>query len=482
MVMSKTQRKQLHIRSDVVDKQRETIVTADSYCLPYTMGNISEEVRKVQDDCFTPVRTMLEHTLQSMGQEGIPAFVGYGVLTGLAQNGLIRAGVEMRAREMTGKWGKLVREGEGQSEVGIEKLQELEQELLRFKVREKFARAAAFCGYYGGMLLFIDTGEKDELLATPLTLSKETFSLESLKGFRVVEPFTVTPGYYNSVNPLKSDYYKPSVWYVQGIPVHESRFIYFSENKLPTLLRPAYNFFGLPLAQKVLDAVSHYTGCRESSARLLQKYSLTVFKTDMNDVLSGGWGQELDKRVDYFTQMRDNDGTVTIDKEREDLVVMTTSLAGVTDLVRQSMEYVAAMFNEPVTKMWGLSPAGFNTGDNDLRNHYDNIESLQKDIFGDALTKLLRVLQINKYGEIDDSIRFQFYSLSEDDESMMVSNNKLKAETDTILIDAGIISPEEARQRLIENPDSEYNNLEAYTSLEELSTEDDEQQKEVTIL
>ena len=209
---------------------------------------------------------------------------------------------------------------------------------------------------------------------------------------------------------------------------------------------------------------------------------LTVFKTDMNDVLSGGWGQELDKRVDYFTQMRDNDGTVTIDKEREDLVVMTTSLAGVTDLVRQSMEYVAAMFNEPVTKMWGLSPAGFNTGDNDLRNHYDNIESLQKDIFGDALTKLLRVLQINKYGEIDDSIRFQFYSLSEDDESMMVSNNKLKAETDTILIDAGIISPEEARQRLIENPDSEYNNLEAYTSLEELSTEDDEQQKEVTIL
>ena len=74
MVMSKTQRKQLHIRSDVVDKQRETIVTADSYCLPYTMGNISEEVRKVQDDCFTPVRTMLEHTLQSMGTRRYSGF------------------------------------------------------------------------------------------------------------------------------------------------------------------------------------------------------------------------------------------------------------------------------------------------------------------------------------------------------------------------------------------------------------------------
>lgn len=467
MVMRKTQRKQLHIKGSLIDSQPKQIITADSYRLPFTLGNVPDDVLKVQDKCFSPVNTLLEHALNDLGSEGIPMFIGYGALTGLAQNGLIRAGVEQRANEMTRKWGELVRSGEKAESVeeaddADDILKKIESDMNTYNVRELFRQAAAFCGYYGGMLLFIDNGEAQNALANPLVISKETFIVGSLKGLRPVEPFTVSPGFYNSSNPLAGDYYKPSVWYVQGVPVHASRFLYFSENDLPTLLKPAYNFFGLPLAQNVLDAVSHFTGCRESSARLLKKYSLTVFKTNMDDVLSGGFGQELNKRVDYFTQMRDNDGTVAIDKEMEDLVVMTTSLAGVTDVVRQSMEYVAAMFNEPVTKMWGLSPAGFNTGDSDLKNHYDNIASLQERMFGEPMKKLLSVLQMNAFGEVDETIGFKFAKLSEEDESLKVSNNKVKAETDTILLDAGIISPEEARQRLIDSPSSEYNNLTPY--------------------
>ena len=307
----------------------------------------------------------------------------------------------------------------------------------------------------------------------------------------MIEPFLVTPGGYNSSNPTKANYFKPDVWYVQGIPIHSSRLIYFAENELSTLLKPAYNFFGLSLAQTVLDAVAHFTQNRESACRLLNKYALTVLKTNMGEVLSGGFDTSLRDRVQYFVQNRSNDGCATIDKEQEDLVVMTTSLAGVVDVVRQSMEYVAALFNEPVTKMWGLSPNGFSTGDAELQNHYDNIATRQEQMFAEPMRRILRILQMDIFGTIDESIIFEFAPLSEKDERSAAETNKIQAETDAVNIQSGIISPQEARQRVIADPNSGYNNLteEPEEIPEEVEPfdpnedpEESEERKEVTVV
>ena len=443
-----------------------SFVDVEKYNLPQTLGNVPKSVQAVNDSAFNAIKPQLEsfvadgwkHTMKAMGilHCADASFMGYGALANLSQNGLIRAGVEMRGDEMTRKWGELSRKGNDDTD-DDEKLDKLTQEMEKWKVRELFRSASCLCGYMGGCLLFIDTGEDN--LANPLILDSMTFAPDTFKGFRLIEPYLVTPGGYNSTNPMREDYFKPSVWYVQGIPVHSSRLIYFAENKLTSLLKPAYNFFGLPLAQKVIDAVAHYTENREAAGRLLQKYSVTILKTNMEDVLSGGFDQALKNRIQYFVQNRSNDGCAAIDKDMEDLVIQTTSLAGVTDIVRQSMEYVAAMFCEPVTKMWGLSPNGFSSGDVELKNHYDNIKAQQEKMFGEPIRRVIRVLQQNLYGEIDDSIIFNFLPLSENDEREIAETNKMQADTDAVLITAGVISEDEARERLIADANSGYNTL-----------------------
>lgn len=296
-------------------------------------------------------------------------------------------------------------------------------------------------------------------------LDSNTVKPGTFRGIRIIEPFLATPGRYNSINPMAEDYFRPQLWYIQGIPVHASRLFYMTECELTTLLKPAYNFFGISLSQRVLDAVAHYTACREAAARLLKKYSLTMFKTDMSQVLTGGYDDTLQRRIEYFLQNRDNDGVAVVDKESEDIVIMTTSLSGVTDVVRQAMEYVAAMFNEPVTKMWGLSPNGFSSGDNDMQSHYDNIASLQQKMLADPIQKISAILQINAFGEIDHNIIFKFSPLDEEDVNATVTNNKTEAERLTMLIDSGVISPEEGRQQLIDNPNSGFNSLEPYADI-----------------
>ena len=127
----------------------------------------------------------------------------------------------------------------------------IEDEITRLTLRDLLGRAVALMGYMGGAYLFIDTGVDENELVNPLNISEK--SGEIRKGtqvsFRVIDPFFTTPQAFNASNPLKEDFYKPSVFYVMGTPVHRSRLIRFVENEVTDLLKPSYNFLGIPQAQ-----------------------------------------------------------------------------------------------------------------------------------------------------------------------------------------------------------------------------------------
>ncbi len=434
------------------------------YGLPETLGNPPKDVRQAMDSCMRAPMNLLTHTIGTMGAEMFPQFLGYSYLVGISQNPWIRAGIEMIADEMTGRFIELEYSGNGdenEAADGSDKIAELTKDLERFHVRDRLREAFCMNGYYGGCLLYIDTGVSEPVdMILPLALGDKTFIPGTLRGFKIVEPFNVSPGLYNSTNPLEESYYRPKTWFILGQEVHASRFCIFRMNDVSTLLLPAYNFFGIPLAQIVLDSVTHFIDCKEAEARLIQKFSDIIVKTDMTDILTGGAADMLDRRMQYFVQNRSNDGVQVIDKETEDVIGITTPLSGVTDIVRQSMEMVSACFNEPTVKMWGISPSGFNAADNaDMQNHYDHIASQQEKLLRSQLEKILKVLQLNRYGTIDDNITFRFKKLNDDDEAQLATTNKTKAETATLYVNMGAISPDEARERLSKDKQSGYNNL-----------------------
>ena len=439
---------------------------------PAITCGVPEEVTMAQDSALNSsgAYTLLQHSMSMLGSYAFPEFLGYGYLTGLTQHPLIRVGVEMISDEMTRAWGKVVSEGEDTKhpDNGFEyeendtdqKVAELMTELKRYKIKELFHDCANLTSYFGGCLVYIDTGASSDELMNPLYLDPTTFPKNSIKGFKIIEPYNVAPSYYNTTNPLAEDYFKPRSWWIQGREVHASRFLYFAHNLPPTLLLPAYNFFGIPLAQIVLDPVMHFTESRECTARLLKKFSLTVFKTNMSGLLQGGGAEDINRRVDYMVQSRDNDGVETIDFETEDIVKLETPLSGLTDIVRQCMEIVAAYFGEPAVKLWGISPAGFNaTGESDLQNHYDHVASQQEKLFRKPIDTILRLLQMNLHGEIDESITFDFEPIGKEDVAGIASVNKTKADTAIAYFDHGILSGEEIRSALSKDQQSGFSDI-----------------------
>lgn len=423
------------------------------YAPPRTWG-ATEEHQLAMDEHLQECgySSLVQHAIGlGMGLEEIaPQFLGYPYLAGLSQNALIRTGVTTTAEDMTKRWVEIKRGGKSADK--DEKIKTLATALDDFGLQTIFNEAAQKADFDGGCLIYIDTGEEGEDLEKPLAL----VGGRKIKRFTLVEAINLYPGLYNAYDPLAEDYFKPTTWLVLGKRIHKSRFLYFAPNQVPVILRPAYNFFGIPAAQQVLDYVAHFTKTREAAQRLLTKFSLTVFKSDMSTVLSGGASTNFDMRMQYLAQWRDNDMILAIDKEKEDVVKLETPLSGVIDVPRQALEFVSMIFRMPVTKFLGISPAGMNaTGESDMRNYYDHVESKQEKILRRPLDKALDVVQLHLFGEIDPEIKADFAPLSDEDDSAKALTQKTKADRLVVLVQGGIISEDEARRALVDDPDSD---------------------------
>lgn len=434
------------------------------YKLFANMEPVQEDVQPVHIHAKTLVsteRTMaldaaLPATFQNMYMGGCSStthFLGYPFLQWLAQNALISSGVETIADEMTRKWGKVVYTGTDGTEENKDSVKILESALRRFKVQDMSRRAAEMIGYYGGCLVYIDTGARDpETLKAPLYLDPATFPKNSLKGLVLVDPVNCSPANYNSADPTRADYFVPETWSILGKEIHKSRLLYFCGKEAPLLFKPSYNFFGISSSQLAWEYVENFTKNRNATSELLTKFSTTVMKLDLQSIMLSGGQAKLEERVRYTSQMRNNNGVVVLDKEDEDFVKVETSMSGVTEITRQAMEFVATVFRIPAVKFLGISPSGFNaTGESDITNFYDLIMSLQQKQLAENVEKIMRMLQLNELGVIDEAISFEFGPLSEEDTKAKADTEKVKADTVAVYIGAGVVSPEEARQALADD-------------------------------
>ncbi|WP_371343862.1 DUF1073 domain-containing protein [Klebsiella quasipneumoniae] len=407
--------------------------------------------------------TLLQHAFD-MGQFPNlgPSFMGYAALSSLTQNGLIRACVETVADDMTREWIEITAtDSNGDGDDSDEKTI-LEEAMIDYRLQALCHKAAEFDGYFGGCLIFIDTGASDSQLLTPLDISDKSAELKNFKRFTIIEPINVFPGTYESLDPLSPRYYVPDTWWVLGKQVHKSRLIRVCGNEVPVILKPTYNFLGIPRAQILYDYVLHFQDARMAEARLLEKFSLKVFKTNMQDILTNPNATSgIDARINYLTAYMSNDGVFALDKEMEDFINVSVPLNGVTDIVRQQLEFIVAINRTPAVKLMGISPQGFNTGDADIKNYNDHINSQQEKVLREPLQKMLDIIQIVKLGIYDESVAFKFTSLNEDDENSIAETQNKKANTRQIYLAEGVVSAQEVRKALADDPHSGFYGIDA---------------------
>jgi len=415
-------------------------------------GVIPESAKMAMDTADSAIYEYASQTYRGMG------FPGYPYLSELAQRSEYRSPTETTAKEMTRKWCKVVSHGEGDK---AGKIEVIESELKRHKVRDLFRTAAEHDGFFGrGQIHVSLKGDTDETRQLPLVIRKETINPGTLEGFKSVEPIWTAPYAYNSTDPLAKDFFKPTSWFVMGKLTHASRLLTFVSREVPDMLKPAYNFGGMSMSQLMEPYVNSWLRTRDSVSDLLHSFSISGLKTNMGDALAGGEGQNIFDRAALFNKARDNRGLMLLDKDTEEFFQFNTSLAGLDKLQAQSQEHMAAPCHTPLVKLFGITPTGLNASDEgEISVYYDYINSMQEDLFSDNLHKIISIIQLDKFGEIDPAIGIEWIPLKQVDEEAQARIRKTDSETGANLIQTGSISNLEERARLAADPKSGYTSL-----------------------
>ena len=456
-------------------------------------SDISDEVHPIAMDAEIVEAWNWANTAQSAYgsafQEGV-TFLGYAYLSALAQRAEYRVVAETIAAEMTREWIELKSASDDKGKA--KKLKELDEAQKEFGLQNRFYKAALDDGQFGRSHIYIEldgaTDDRDELIM-PIGDGRDNMSIAKfkkteadneedndevakediktgerkgvLKAFRNVEAVWCYPTRYDSNDPLKAGWYDPRTWYVMGKELHVSRFLTFVGREVPDMLKPAYSFGGLSIYQMLKPYVDNWLRTRQSVSDIVQKYSTNVLATDMGAATMAVEGEDIFARVDFFNFLKDNGGTLLIDKETEDYHNVQTSLGTLDQLQAQAQEHLAAIARIPLVKLLGISPHGLNpSAEGEIRAFYDWIAAFQEHFFRRHLRTCLDFIMLDLWGEVDEDITFDFKSLWQLDEAGRAGVEKTKADIDDEYVAMGVVSQEEIRERLAHDKESQYASLE----------------------
>lgn len=401
--------------------------------------------------------------IQGAFAEGI-GFEGYPLLAQYSQRSEFYTPCETFANEMTRAWIVLSANGDDPKNDKINKITDC---MVKMRLREVFHKAMLNDGIFGIGWVYpeLKVGntpiyENLDELQTKLVLDKGKVEKGSLLGFRSLDPTWMAPTAYNANMQLAPNFYQPESWFVMGTRVHESRLFKIESRPLRDILKPAYNFGGMPLIQMLKPYVQNYLETRQNVNNLVGAFTTWVLKTDMQAIMSDG-GAEFEERLALFGAIHENLGIMAIDFTQEEFENISASLSSLDKLQAQAQEHMAACAQIPLVKLLSITPAGLNASSQDeIRVFYDAIHAKQENTFGFPLKKCLDLIQLHLYGEIDDDIVFTFKPLWEQSEVEIASIQKIRADTGSVFIAAGVIDPAEERERIAKDSASDYHGLE----------------------
>lgn len=320
------------------------------------------------------------------------------------------------------------------SNLSAEEKDRVEEAASRFDLWQHL-RAAVRSNYVtGGCLLYMDFGLSGRELEEPLDLNR--MSMKRFRGFRHIDPINCVAVQVNTVNPAAGDYMQPLMWYVIGLgAVHKSHFLKFEANIPELPMRPLTLYFGMPLTQLIKQDVANSNLASQGLANLMNRFRFTYLKADESSFTTEN-AKCFKDRLNFMSFVQDNFGVCPI-KTTEDVMQLTTSLAGMAENVEEFYLLISAKTDIPYTELMGKSAEGMNaTGSGDRRKWYDKCRSIQESVKNNLLFMYGIVAGIDS-GKFVKFTDFTFNPLEEATEKELAENIKSYAEVASALVNLG---------------------------------------------
>lgn len=297
------------------------------------------------------------------------------------------------------------------SQLSSDEIEELKIYDERNGVVRALMQARKWARLYGGGAVLLITGQ-DPKAPLNINMIKPGTPLE----FRSVDMWEL---YYSTQNVAGNltvggaiganmgdfyDYY--------GHKIHKSHVYRVIGKECPSFLRPRLRGWGMSELERLVRSLNSYMKNQDVIFALLDEAKVDVYRLKgYNSALMSADGtQKIQKRVQLANMLKGFNDALMLDVEDE-YVQKQIAFTGLAEVLLQLRQGLAADLKMPMTKLFGISAAGFSSGEDDIENYNAMLEGeiRSKDKF--SVVDLLQIACQHKFGIMLDDLMIDFNPL-----------------------------------------------------------------------
>ena len=282
----------------------------------------------------------------------------------------------------------------------------------------------------------------------------------SYKGMAVIEPLWIMPQFdEESRDPASPNFYNPTWYAIAGNAnkrIHRSWCVKLVNSPVPDVLKPTYFYGGVSLTQQIFHRVyAAETTANEAPNLAMTKRMICVEGNIENAIVNPDLAEE---RFKAFTDWRDNYGVALVDTDSK-VTQLETSLSEFDETIMTQYQLVASIAQMPVTKLLKVQVKGFdNSGEYETNDYNQALRAIQANDYTPIIDLHNTLYGKSQYGAVAGlAVRWNELITPTPKENAEIQ--VLKVQKDAVLVNSGIISPDEARKRIQSDEAGEYTGL-----------------------
>lgn len=273
------------------------------------------------------------------------------------------------------------------------------------QINEKIMEAFNWSRLYGGGGIIINTDQKPDEEMDYSKISKDS-RLEFIPA-DMWELYTDIPMWNPWENMDTAKYYN-----YYGMRLNRTRVLPIMGKKAPSFIRNRFRGWGMSELERVVRSINSYLKNQDLIFELLDEakidvYQLNGFNTAM---LTQQGTKTAERRVQTANTLKSYLNALVLDTN-DKYEQKQLSFSGLSEILNQIRQGVAADLKMPLTKLFGVSAAGFNSGEDDIENYNSMIESEVRAKAKPIVIEVLGIICQKLFGFMPDDMSIEFKSL-----------------------------------------------------------------------
>lgn len=414
-------------------------------------------------DVFTNAAARTGWGTPSLGQGSEYTLVRFSydywqLITLFRNHWISRRIVEVPAQDMIKAWPKLT------SEIEPKDLTRIDRAIRKTNTKNNTLTGLTWGRLFGGAggLIIVD-GQENEL--------DQPLDLDSIKigAYKGILPFDRWSG----ISPIGDvctdvsrplDFNKPETYEVrisggESFKVHSSRLLRFLGPTVPTPELEAQSYWGISVLEPIYESITRLDNMYLNILNLSFRANLIGMKfPELSQLLSGLGSSQLasrkfEQRMEAVNHLMSNQSLIPLPADGG-IEQTQYAFSGVSDVLQLFQLDISGAAQIPITRLFGRTYNGLGqAGDGDERIYEEKISTDQSVYLLPQLEKLYPVVCMSELGEVPDDLDLTCPSIRVLDEKEKAELAKSVADTTTVYLNGGIMSPRRVAMEVKQSSD-----------------------------